>query len=54
LDLEFRESGGVYRYFPVSAEEHSELMAAESKGSYLNRVCKAKGHPYRVVKRGRK
>jgi hypothetical protein len=54
LDVEFRESGDVYRYFQVPAEEHSEFMAAESKGSYLNRVFKAKGHPYRVVKRGRK
>ena len=49
-----RESGDVYRYFQVSAEEHSEFVAAESKGNYLNRVFKAKGHPYRVVKRGHK
>ena len=54
LDLEFRESGDVYRYFQVSADEHREFMAAESKGSYLNRVFKPKGHPCRVVKRGRK
>jgi len=54
LDIEFRESGDVYRYFEVSAEEHKEFMAAESKGTYLNRVFKAKGHPYRLVKRGRK
>ena len=54
LDVEFRESGDVYRYFEVSAEEHNEFMAAESKGGYLNRVFKAKGHPYRLVKRGRK
>lgn len=53
LDLEFRESGDVYRYFQVSAEEHREFMAAESKGGYLNRVFKAKGHPYRLIKRGR-
>jgi hypothetical protein len=54
LDLEFRQSGDVYRYFEVSAEEHAEFMAAESKGGYLNRVFKTKGHPYVVVKRGRK
>lgn len=54
LDLEFRESGDVYRYFQVSAEEHSEFMAAESKGNYLNRMFKTKEHPYIVVKRGRK
>jgi hypothetical protein len=52
LDVEFRESGDVYRYFQVLAEEYREFIAAESKGSYLNRVFKAKGHPYRVVKRG--
>lgn len=54
LDVEFRESGDVYRYFQVSADEHREFVAAESKGSYLNRVFKPKGHPYRVVSRGRK
>lgn len=54
LDLEFCESGDIYRYFQVSAEEHIEFMAAESKGGYLNRVFKAKGHPYRLIKRGRK
>ena len=54
LDVEFLESGDVYRYFEVSAEEHSEFMAAESKGTYLNQVFKGKRHPYRLVKRGRK
>ena len=52
LDIEFRESGDVYRYFQVRAEEHREFMAADSKGTYLNRVFKAKEHPYMVVKRG--
>lgn len=52
LDLEFYGSGDVYRYFQGSAQEHREFMAAESKGNYLNRVFKAKGHPYEVVKRG--
>ncbi len=54
LDIEFRQTGDVYRYFEVSAEEHAEFMSAESKGGYLNRVFKAKGHPYVVVKRGRR
>jgi KTSC domain len=54
LDVEFRESGDVYRYFGVSAEEHAAFMAAESKGTHLNQVFKAKRHPYRLVKRGRK
>lgn len=54
LDVEFLESGDVYRYFEVSAQEHSEFMAAESKGTDLNQVFKAKGHRHRLVKRGRK
>jgi hypothetical protein len=54
LEIEFRQSGDVYRYFEVSAEQHAEFMAAESKGSYLNQVLKPKDHPYIVVKRGRK
>jgi len=53
LELEFCGSGDVYRYFQVSAQEHREFMAAESKGSYLNRVFKAKRHPYKLVKHGR-
>jgi len=54
LDIEFRESGDVYRYLEVSSDEHTEFMAAESKGKYLNQIFKAKEHPYRVVSRGRK
>ena len=54
LEIEFRESRDVYRYFEVSAEEHAEFVAASSKGSYLNQVFKAKGHHYIVVKRGRR
>jgi hypothetical protein len=52
LEIEFRESGDRYRYFDVSAEDHAELMAAESKGTYLNQVFKLKGHRFLVVKRG--
>ena len=54
LDIEFRQSGDVYRYFGVSAEEHAEFMAAKSKDTYLNRVFKTKGHPFKLLKRGRK
>jgi KTSC domain len=52
LDVEFRESGDIYRYFEVSAEEYAAFLAAESKGAYLNHVFKPKGHRYRVMKRG--
>ena len=54
LEIEFRQSGDVYRYSGISSAEHAEFMAAESKGGYLNRVFKAKGHPYAVLKQGRK
>jgi hypothetical protein len=53
LDIEFRETGDVYRYFEVSPEEHAEFMSAESKGRYLNRVFKPKEHPYIILKRNR-
>lgn len=36
LELEFRQSGEVYRYFDVPAEEHMAFLAADSKGAYLN------------------
>lgn len=54
LEVEFRQSGDVYRYSGVSVAEHGEFMAAESKGGYLNQVFKPKSHPYLVVKRGLK
>jgi hypothetical protein len=54
LDVEFRESGDVYRYSQVSADEYAAFLAAESKGMYLNHVFKPKGHSYRVIKRGRR
>lgn len=54
LEIEFRQSRDVYRYSGVSAAEHAEFMAAESKGSYLNQVFKPKGHPFTAVKRDRK
>ncbi len=53
LDLEFRESGEIYRYSDVSSDEYAEFMAAKSKGTYLNQVFKAKEHRYKVVKGSR-
>ncbi|HEX4067640.1 MAG TPA: KTSC domain-containing protein [Acidobacteriaceae bacterium] len=52
LEIEFRKSGDVYRYFGVAAEEYAEFMTAESKGAYLNRVFKEKRHRYIAAKRG--
>jgi len=51
LEIEFRDSGDVYRYFEVQSTEHANFMAAESKGTYLNQVFKPKGHRYILVKR---
>jgi hypothetical protein len=53
LEIEFRDSGEVYRYFGVSAEEYAAFLKAESKGTYLNQVFKLMGHPYIIVKRSR-
>lgn len=53
LEIEFRQSGAVYRYFEVSASEYAAFLSAESKGTYLNQVFKPKNHPYIVVKPGR-
>jgi KTSC domain len=50
LEIEFRESGQVYRYFEVSPQEHEEFMAAESKGQYLNKVFKPRGYRYIIVR----
>ena len=52
LELEFRDSGDLYIYFDVSAQEYTEFIAAESKGFYLNHIFKRKGHPFVPVKKG--
>jgi hypothetical protein len=54
LEIEFRSSGDVYRYFDVPMEEFTEFMAAESKGTYLNQVFKLRSYPYVLVRRGRR
>ena len=53
LEIEFREGGDVYRYFDVPGEEYAAFMAAESKGTYLNRVFKAREYRYVLVAEGR-
>jgi predicted nuclease of predicted toxin-antitoxin system len=42
LDVEFRISGETYRYFEVPEDEYRELLAADSKGAYLNSEIKPK------------
>jgi hypothetical protein len=54
LEVKFRESGDVYRYFDVPEEEYAAFMAAESKGTYLNQVFKPREYRYFVVSEGNK
>ncbi len=54
LEIKFRASGDVYRYFDVPREEYAAFMAAESKGTYLNQVFKPREYRYVVVSEGRK
>lgn len=37
LYVKFRESGEVYRYFNVPAEEYNGFLAAESKGAFFGK-----------------
>jgi hypothetical protein len=50
LEIEFRQTGDVYLYFDVPAEEYRDFMAADSKGTYLNQVFKPRGYRYVVIK----
>ena len=54
LEIKFRESGDVYRYFDVPEEEYAAFMAAESKGTYLNQRFKLREYRYFVVNEGKK
>lgn len=46
LVIVFRGRGVAYRYFNVPMQEWEAFLEAESKGTYLNRVFKAKEYPY--------
>ncbi len=46
LELEFRQSGEVYQYFDVPAEDYAAFLAADSKGTYLNQQFKLRGYRY--------
>ena len=46
LELEFRQSGEVYQYFDVPAEEYAAFLAADSKGTYVNQHLKPRGYRY--------
>ena len=53
LEIEFRQTGDVYLYFDVPAEEYRDFMAADSKGTYLNQVFKPRGYRYVVIKKAK-
>ena len=46
LELEFRQSGEVYQYFDVPAEEYTAFLAGDSKGPYVNQQLKLRGYRY--------
>jgi hypothetical protein len=46
LDIEFKESGEVYRYFDVPLAEYEAFLQASSKGLYLNQQFKKAGYRY--------
>jgi hypothetical protein len=50
LEIEFRLSGQIYRYFGVPAEDYAAFLSAESKGSYLNQKFKPRGYPYLLLR----
>jgi hypothetical protein len=54
LEIKFRASGDVYRYFGVPDEEYAAFMAAESKGTYLNQVFKPQEYRYVVIYEGKR
>jgi len=51
LEIEFKDTGDVYLYFDVLAEEYAAFLQAPSKGTYLNQTFKKKGYRYERVER---
>lgn len=50
LEIEYRATGDVYRYFDVPPEEYQAFMTAESKGEYLNEVFKPREYRYEIIR----
>lgn len=50
LELEFKDSGEVYRYLAVPEEEFRNLLTANSMGTYLNTKFKKAGYRYLKIK----
>jgi len=54
LEIEFRDTGAIYLYFEVPAEEYQAFMAEDSKGTYLNKVFKAREYRCKIIREGKK
>jgi hypothetical protein len=54
LEIEFHDSGDVYRYFEVPAAEYAALLAAPSRGAYFNQAFKPHQYRYELIRRGKK
>ncbi len=52
LEIEFHDSGDVYRYFDVPGEEFTALLVAPSHGTYFNQIFKPHGYRYERIRRG--
>jgi KTSC domain len=50
LEVEFRNGPRVYQYYSVPKKVYNDLMTAESKGAFVNRVIKT--FPYRQIIKG--
>lgn len=50
LEIEFKDSGEVFRYLGVPEEEYRNFLAANSIGNYLNRDFKRAGYKYLKIK----
>ena len=49
LTVVYRHGKGTYRYFEVPQEEWAAFQAAESKGTYLNQIFKARNYRYKKL-----
>ena len=50
LEIEFKDSGEVYRYFDVPLAEYEAFLQAPSKGSYLNQAFKKREYRYERIR----
>ena len=50
LEIEFKDSGEVYRYSDVPPAEYEAFLQAPSKGSYLNQTFKTREYRYERIR----